>query len=95
MYVALNITASETEVTFPVDQKAGSELTDLYSGKYYVVSDTQEVTITIPAAADGGTVIFYVNGGGNNSKILIFAGAIAAAIVVVAGIIVVKKKVTH
>ena len=95
MYVALNITASETEVTFPVDQKAGSELTDLYSGKSYVVSDTQEVTITIPAAADGGTVIFYVNGGGNNSKILIFAGAIAAAIVVVAGIIVVKKKVTH
>ena len=60
LYIALNITGQVKEVTFPVELAAGTELTDLYGGATYTVSDTQEVTVSIPAAADGGTVILAV-----------------------------------
>ncbi len=57
VYIALNITAEAKELTFPVEAEAGALLQDLYSGKLYTASDSKEITVTVPAAAEGGTVI--------------------------------------
>lgn len=61
LYFALNITGAVQEVTFQVELAAGTTLTDLYNDAEYVVSEDQQITVSIPAAADGGTVILCVN----------------------------------
>ena len=60
VYVALNITAAAKELTIPVDMAAGTRVQDLYGGKIYTVSESGEVTLTIPAAAEGGTAILVL-----------------------------------
>ncbi|MBO5258951.1 MAG: starch-binding protein [Agathobacter sp.] len=60
LYFALNIKDTASTVTFKVAAEAGSQLEDLYSGTVYTVSESGEVTVTIPAASDGGTVVLYV-----------------------------------
>lgn len=60
VYVALNITAAAKELTIPVDMAAGTRVQDLYGGKIYIVSESGEVTLTIPAAAEGGTAILVL-----------------------------------
>ena len=107
LIVALNITSVVNEVTFPVEVEAGTVLTDLYSGNTYTVSETQEVTVSIPAAAEGGTVILAiadagegnipsedVNGNdtnGNNNGLIIAVAAIAV-LGIGAGVFIGKKK---
>lgn len=57
LIVALNITDAQNVVTFNTDMPAGTVLTDLYGGDSYCVSETGDVTVSIPAASAGGTVI--------------------------------------
>ena len=57
LYVGLNITNSENEVTFEVAEAAGTVLKDMYGDGSYVVSEDGTVTVTIPASSNGGTVI--------------------------------------
>lgn len=107
LYIALNITANANEVTFPVDLEAGIVLTDLYSGNAYTVSDAKEITVTIPAAADGGTVILTVAGSAedntpteepnasepeNGGTGVVIAAAAVAVLGAGAGIVISKKK---
>ena len=105
LYIALNITGQVKEVTFPVELAAGTELTDLYGGATYTVSDTQEVTVSIPAAADGGTVILAVAEAETvpseevpaetqpqDNTGLIIAGVVVAVGAVGAGAVLTKKK---
>lgn len=105
LYIALNITGQVKEVTFPVELAAGTELTDLYGGATYTVSDTQEVTVSIPAAADGGTAILAIaevettpseevpsEDQPQNNTGLIIAGVVVAVGAISAGVILTKKK---
>ena len=106
VYIALNITAEANEVTFPVELAAGTVLTDLYSGTAYTVSDTQEVTVSIPAAANGGTAILAAAAADSapsdavapdteaqgDSTGLIIAGIVVAAGAIGAGVVISKKK---
>lgn len=61
LYVGMNINTKELKLTIPVTEGDASVMTDLYSGKTYVVNDGK-VTVTIPSAADGGTVILKRTG---------------------------------
>lgn len=61
LYVGMNINTKELQLTIPVTEGNASVMTDLYSGKTYVVNDGK-VTVTIPSAADGGTVILKRTG---------------------------------
>lgn len=61
LYVGMNINTKELQLTIPVTEGDASVMTDLYSGKTYVVNDGK-VTVTIPSAADGGTVILKRTG---------------------------------
>ncbi len=54
--VGLNITDKETEYTI-AGLKAGAMYTDCYSGTRYVSDENGNVTVLIPAAAQGGTVV--------------------------------------
>lgn len=55
--VAVNNAQSSKELTLKVPYKVGSEVTDEYSGKTYVVTKDQTVVVTLPKTAEGGTVI--------------------------------------
>ena len=68
LYVGLNITGSQNTVSFSVNEKAGTVLTDLYNNKEYTVSVEQTVTVDIPAAANGGTVILGVKAADDSDK---------------------------
>ncbi len=57
LYIGLNVKGESQTVTFAINEKAGTKVCDLYSGKEYVVADDQTITIEIPAAKDGGTVV--------------------------------------
>lgn len=60
IYVGMNIDSVAKEVTIPV--KSGvKNYTELYSGTVYQVEDG-EVTVSIPAAADGGTIVLAASG---------------------------------
>ena len=61
LYVGMNINTKELQLTIPVTEGDASVMTDLYSGKTYVVNGGK-VTVTIPSAADGGTVILKRTG---------------------------------
>lgn len=61
VYIALNLNDSVKTVTVAVELEAGTELVDLYGGGMYTVSETGELTLPIPAAADGGTMILRIN----------------------------------
>lgn len=61
LYVGMNVNTKELQLTIPVTEGDASVMTDLYSGKTYVVND-RKVTVTIPSAADGGTVILKRTG---------------------------------
>lgn len=61
LYVGMNVNTKELQLTIPVTEGDASVMTDLYSGKTYVVNDGK-VTVTIPSAADGGTVILKRTG---------------------------------
>ena len=69
LYVGLNIKAADQTISIPVSEAAGSTMTDLYSGKTYIVGNDGTVEVTIPKAADGGTVILKkaTSSGGNSS----------------------------
>lgn len=56
LYVGFNINQTEAKDVV-VSLNAGTVYTDLYSGNTYTADKNGDVTITIPAAADGGTVI--------------------------------------
>ncbi len=66
LYVGMNIKAEAKTVTIPVSEGSGAIMTDLYSGKEYTVKGG-EISVTIPAAADGGTVILKRTGGFTNT----------------------------
>ncbi|MGN0428240.1 MAG: alpha-amylase family glycosyl hydrolase [Agathobacter sp.] len=68
VYVALNIKDAEKEITFAVNEKAGTVLTDLYSNTEYVVAKDQTVTVSVPKAAEGGTVILAVKSKNENQQ---------------------------
>lgn len=57
VYTALNIGTEPVTYTL-TGQSSGGSLLDLYSGKSYSIDGKGNVTITIPAAADGGTAVF-------------------------------------
>lgn len=61
LYVGMNVNTKELQLTIPVAEGDASVMTDLYSGKTYVVNGGK-VTVTIPSAADGGTVILKRTG---------------------------------
>lgn len=61
LYVGMNVSTNELQLTIPVTEGDASVMTDLYSGKTYVVNGGN-VTVTIPSAADGGTVILKRTG---------------------------------
>lgn len=60
-YVGLNVADTAKDVTLTVS--AGSVVTDHYADKTYTASEAGEITLTIPAKADGGTVLLTVEGG--------------------------------
>ena len=69
LYVGMNVNTKELQLPIPVTEGDASVMTDLYSGKTYVVNGGK-VTVTIPSAADGGTVILKRTGsvsGGSSS----------------------------
>lgn len=61
LYVGMNVNTNELQLAIPVTEGDASVMTDLYSGKTYVVNGGK-VTVTIPSAADGGTVILKRTG---------------------------------
>lgn len=62
VYVAMNIGSAAKEVTIPVNGNGITGYKDLYDNKTnYPVADGQ-ITITIPAAADGGTAVLAAGG---------------------------------
>lgn len=61
LYVGMNVNTEELQLAIPVTEGNASVMTDLYSGKTYVVNGGK-VTVTIPSAADGGTVILKRTG---------------------------------
>mgnify|MGYP002671811120 CR=1 FL=1 len=61
LYVGMNVNTEELQLTIPVTEGNASVMTDLYSGKTYVVNGGK-VTVTIPSAEDGGTVILKRTG---------------------------------
>ena len=62
--VALNITNAPVEYTLS-DQKENAYLYDYYNGMQYQANASGEVTIKIPAAAEGGTVVLVEKKVGN------------------------------
>ncbi|MCA1055233.1 pullulanase [Rossellomorea aquimaris] len=62
VYVGLNVGEKATEIKVTVDSP-DAVITDHYSGKEYAASGAEEVTVPIPAIADGGTVLLTVAGG--------------------------------
>ena len=61
VYIALNLGNEVKTVTVAVELAAGTVVNDLYGGGSYTVSETGELTLNIPAAADGGTMILRVD----------------------------------
>src|SRR5690606_24383597 len=67
VYVGLNTTDVEKEISFTVTAAAGSKLTDLYSGVKYTVSIDREITLPLPARSAGGTILLAENAPTNNT----------------------------
>ncbi|WP_230192580.1 pullulanase [Paenibacillus sp. CECT 9249] len=69
---AINVKNAEQTVTMTVPFAAGSKVKDVYSGKDYRVASDRNVTIVLPAMADGGTAVLVSaesegGGGGDGS----------------------------
>lgn len=60
-YVGLNVADTAKDVKLTVT--AGAVVTDHYANQTYTASEAGEVTLFIPAKADGGTVLLTVEGG--------------------------------
>ena len=67
--VALNITNAPIEYTL-LNQKENAYLYDCYSGMQYQANAKGEVTITVPAAAEGGTVVLAEKKLGNAGEMV-------------------------
>lgn len=98
VYIALNLGSEVKSVTVAVELAAGTALTDLYGGGSYTVSETGELTLPIPAAADGGTMILRVEPPAppapDSNPAVIAAIVIAAAVAAgaVAVVMILRKK---
>lgn len=57
VFVGLNTSDVEKEVTFAVNAKAGSRLQELYSGNTVTVGANSQVTVVLPARSAGGTFL--------------------------------------
>lgn len=57
LVVALNITDTAKTVTLTVKDFAGQQIMDKYNNKTYSVNEKGQVTISIPANANGGTAV--------------------------------------
>ncbi|MDL4840557.1 pullulanase [Aquibacillus rhizosphaerae] len=62
IYVGLNVADEANDIKLIADS-ADAVITDHYSGQVYQASEAGEVSISIPANADGGTVLLTVEGG--------------------------------
>ena len=62
MYVGLNVSSDEKEVTLAVDSEE-TVVTDHYSGNVYRADGDQTISITLPSLADGGTVLLTAANG--------------------------------
>ncbi len=62
VYVGLNVSEEAREVTLNVDS-VDVEVTNHYNGESFEANEENEVTITMPAMADGGTVLLTAAGG--------------------------------
>ena len=67
LYVGMNLQSDELKLSIPVSESNNSIMTDLYTGKAYVVNNGT-VEVTIPSAADGGTVILKKTGTVSNGS---------------------------
>lgn len=67
LYVGMNLQSQELKLSIPVSESNDSVMTDLYTGKAYVVNNGT-VEVTIPSAADGGTVILKKIGAVSNGS---------------------------
>ncbi|CAM2923978.1 type I pullulanase [Paenibacillus sediminis] len=77
VYVGLNISRTQQSVNLQLGLKAGTVVTDEYSGLNYTVDSAGNVTVKVPGMDDGGTIILTVakqggdtgggNGNGNNT----------------------------
>lgn len=67
LYVGMNLQSQERKLSIPVNENNDSVMTDLYTGKVYVVNNGT-VEVTIPSAADGGTVILKKTGTVSNGS---------------------------
>ena len=67
LYVGMNLQSQELKLSIPVSESNDSVMTDLYTGKVYVVNNGT-VEVTIPSAADGGTVILKKIGAVSNGS---------------------------
>lgn len=67
LYVGMNLQSDELKLSIPVSESNDSVMTDLYTGKAYVVNNGI-VEVTIPSAADGGTVILKKTGTVSNGS---------------------------
>ncbi|MCR8657151.1 type I pullulanase [Paenibacillus endoradicis] len=72
VYVGLNTTNVEKELSFTVTAAVGTKLTELYSGVKYTVSKDHKVTLPLPARSAGGTILLAenapTNSTGNNNN---------------------------
>ncbi|RLL43856.1 pullulanase [Oceanobacillus piezotolerans] len=62
VYVGLNVSNDEKEVTLAVDS-AETVVTDHYSGNTYKASEDKTISITLPSMADGGTALLTAANG--------------------------------
>ncbi|RDW16692.1 pullulanase [Oceanobacillus chungangensis] len=62
VYVGLNVSGDEKEVTLTVDS-GETVVTDHYSGNVYRADSDQTISISLPSLADGGTVLLTTANG--------------------------------
>lgn len=67
VYVGLNTTDVQKDISFTVTAAAGTTLTELYSGLKYTVSNDRKVTLPLPARSAGGTILLAENAPTNNT----------------------------
>jgi len=68
VFVGLNVTDEAKTATFQVPYPGGTVLKDEYGGGTYYVGPGNQVTVPIPAKADGGVVLLAKSGSGGSSN---------------------------